>query len=77
MVSADLSISSSSDPGDALGYAYRGFGEVETDPLAAIRDEMAALGIDPKIRGAHETLALSLLALGKTDSALARSTEGH
>jgi tetratricopeptide (TPR) repeat protein len=68
---ADLSISS--DPGDALGYAYRGFGEVETDPLAAIRDEMAALGIDPKIRGAHETLALSLLALGKADSALAEA----
>jgi tetratricopeptide (TPR) repeat protein len=65
---ADLSISS--DPGAALGYAYRGFGEVETDPLGAIRDEQAALGIDPKIPGAHQTLALALLALGKTDSAL-------
>jgi len=68
---ADLSISS--DPGGALGYAYRGFGEVETDPLGAIRDEQAALGIDPKIPGAHETLALALLALGKTDSALAEA----
>jgi len=68
---AELSISS--DPGDALGYAYRGFGEVESDPLGAIRDEQAALGIDPTIPGAHETLALALLALGKADSALAEA----
>lgn len=67
---AQFSRAISVDPTDHLAYYYRCSALTERDPLNAIRDCEASIGLAPTFLAAHLALANAMLTAGNTEAAL-------
>ena len=65
----------SMNPADSNAYYYRCLALSSSDPLSAVRDCEASVGLEPGIAATHLALSQALLSLGQTEQALTEANK--